>query len=86
MTISVAHALSIGSGYLFPKSDKPKYTMGSAVCFALGALGLILCVIYQYLLWRTNKKRDEKEGKPAIGHNPDTITFADDAFGFRYQL
>ena len=51
-----------------------------------------------YLLRRENRKRDEREGLPEPGFQPDTETvgrrgaaeltfkYADDAKGFRYQL
>lgn len=75
----------VGSGYLFPHADSPRYTTGSAVCLALSAGGGIFTFMYQVLIWRENRRRDAAEGgPPEAGFRPDTATYADDAPGFRY--
>ncbi|WWC85699.1 uncharacterized protein L201_000565 [Kwoniella dendrophila CBS 6074] len=83
--VSLAQAVAVGSGYLFPSTDSPKYTTGSAVILALSCAGAGFTGLYQFLVWRENKKRDEREGgPPAPDFQPDTATYADDAPGFRY--
>nr|XP_018264258.1 uncharacterized protein I303_02423 [Kwoniella dejecticola CBS 10117]OBR86416.1 hypothetical protein I303_02423 [Kwoniella dejecticola CBS 10117] len=83
--VSLAQAVAVGSGYLFPSTDSPKYTMGSAVILALSCAGAGFTGLYQFLVWRENRKRDEREGgPPAPDFKPDTATYADDAPGFRY--
>lgn len=83
--VACAQAVSIGSGYLFPKTDGPKYTKGSAIILALSLAGALFTFIYQMLIRRENKKRDQMEGgPPAAGFIADTTTHADDAPGFRY--
>ena len=77
---------SAGSGYLFPKTDSPVYTMGSAVCLSLSVGGSLFTFLYQALIHRENKKRDAKEGgRPAEGFIAETHLYADDAPGFRYM-
>ncbi len=77
---------SVGSGYLFPSTDSPQYTKGSAVILALSVAGAAFTGLYQFLIWRENRKRDEREGgPPAFDCMPDTTTYADDAPGFRYM-
>lgn len=86
LAVSVAQAVAIGSGYLFPASDAPRYTMGSAVELGLSLAGAGFTAIYQFLIWRENKKRDRDEGgKPDPLTKPDTAAYADDAPGFRYM-
>ena len=76
---------SVGSGYLFPSRDSPKYTKGLTVEVALSVGGMIFTAIYQILIKWENAKRDKREGgPPAPGFRPDTATYADDAPGFRY--
>lgn len=59
--------------------------MGSSVCLALSAGGSVFTGIYQFLIWRENRKRDKDEGGPPVeGFRPDTATYADEAPGFRY--
>ncbi|OCF56174.1 hypothetical protein L486_06115 [Kwoniella mangroviensis CBS 10435] len=84
--VSLAQAVAVGSGYLFPSTDSPKYSMGSAVILALSCAGAGFTGFYQFMIWRENRKRDEREGgPPAIDFRPDTATYADDAPGFRYM-
>ena len=85
LAVSCAQAVAVGSGYLFPSSDSPKYTTGSAVELALSTAGAVFTGVYQYMLHRENRKRDAHEGgKPEAGFRPDTGNYADDAPGFRY--
>jgi MFS family permease len=85
LAVSCAQAVAVGSGYLFPSSDSPKYLTGSAVELALSSAGAVFTGVYQYMLHRENKKRDRDEGgKPEVGFRPDTGNYADDAPGFRY--
>ena len=85
LAVSCAQAVAVGSGYLFPSSDSPKYTRGSAVELGLSTAGAIFTGVYQFMLWRENKRRDSHEGgKPEPGFRPDTSNYADDAPGFRY--
>lgn len=84
LTASVAQAVAIGSGYLFPATDAPNYLKGSAACLALQIWGILVCGIYQILLTRENRKRDARDGVPNPNVKPDTATYADDAKGFRY--
>jgi len=82
---SAALNSSVGSGYLFPSKDSPKYTNGLIVEVALSVGGMIFTAIYQILIKWENAKRDKREGgPPAPGFRPDTATYADDAPGFRY--
>jgi hypothetical protein len=82
---SICSRVSVGSGYLFPAKDGPKYTTGSAACVALSSLASVFAGIYQFLIWRENKRRDREEGgPPAEGFQPDTATYADEAPGYRY--
>jgi len=76
---------SVGSGYLFPKTEAPLYTKGNAICTGLSIGGLLVTFVYQFLIWKENRARDRREGKPLPDARPDTLTDADDAFGFRYQ-
>ena len=79
------HIYSIGSGYLFPKSEGPRYTRGATVEVTLSVAGMIFTFIYMGLIRWENARRDKKEGgPPAQGHRPDTANHADDAEGFRY--
>ena len=76
---------SIGSGYLFPKSEGPKYTRGAAVEVALSCAGMIFTFIYMGRIKWENARRDKKEGgPPAPGTRPDKANDADEAVGFRY--
>lgn len=85
LAVACAQAVAVGSGYLFPGTQAPKYVTGSAVCMALSIAGGIFTIIYQILLHRENKRRDSIEGgKPDATVRPDTATYADDAPGFRY--
>ncbi len=86
LTASVAQAVAIGSGYLFPTTDAPNYLKGSAACLGLQIWGILVCGIYQILLTRENRKRDQRDGKPNPNIKPDTATHADDAKGFRYAV
>ena len=64
---------------MFPKTDGPKYTKGSAIILALSIAGAMFTFIYQMLIRRENKKRDQNEGgPPAAGFIADTTTHADD--------
>lgn len=84
---SLAQAIAIGAGYLFPDKDAPRYTMGSSAELGLSALGAIFTGIYQIMLWRENRRRNADEGgKPDPDLQPDVETYADDAPGFRYML
>ncbi|WVR09349.1 hypothetical protein IAU60_006415 [Kwoniella sp. DSM 27419] len=85
LAVACAQAVSIGSGYLFPKTDGPKYTKGSAIIMALSIAGGAFTGLYQIMIVWENRKRDRKEGKPEPGFMPDTATYADDAPGFRYM-
>lgn len=76
--------ISVGSGYLFPKTDAPVYIKGNAICTSLSIAGMLTTFVYQFLIWRENRARDRKEGKPAPDLQPDTLNHADDAIGFRY--
>jgi hypothetical protein len=84
---SLAQAIAIGAGYLFPTSDAPKYTMGSAAELGLSVLGGLATAAYQILIWRENRRRNADEGgKPDSELQPDVDTYADDAPGFRYIM
>lgn len=77
--------ISVGSGYLFPAKDGPVYVLGSAICVGLSVFSSVVAGIYQFLIWRENKRRDAEEGgPPALGFRPDVQTYADEAPGYRY--
>ncbi|KAF2216601.1 hypothetical protein CERZMDRAFT_81669 [Cercospora zeae-maydis SCOH1-5] len=85
LAVALAQAVAIGSGYLLPASDGPKYTKGAAVETALSAAGMVFTFVYMGLIEWENARRDKREGRPPeAGHRPDTAEHADDAPGLRY--
>ncbi|KEQ72722.1 MFS general substrate transporter [Aureobasidium namibiae CBS 147.97] len=85
LAVACAQAVAIGSGYLFPAEDGPRYTKGASVEVALSTAGMIFTFIYMALIKLENSRRDKREGgSPAPGTRPDTAQYADEAEGFRY--
>ncbi|THY80573.1 hypothetical protein D6C93_09850 [Aureobasidium pullulans] len=85
LAVALAQAVAIGSGYLFPASEGPRYTRGAIVEVALSTAGMLFTFIYMGLIRWENARRDKREGgPPAIGLRPNTAQDADEAEGFRY--
>ncbi|THY47677.1 hypothetical protein D6C98_07019 [Aureobasidium pullulans] len=85
LAVALAQAVAIGSGYLFPASEGPRYTRGAIVEVALSTAGMFFTFIYMGLIRWENARRDKREGgPPAIGLRPNTAQDADEAEGFRY--
>ncbi|THX73114.1 hypothetical protein D6D04_08706 [Aureobasidium pullulans] len=85
LAVALAQAVGIGSGYLFPASEGPRYTGGAIVEVALSTAGMLFTFIYMGLIRWENARRDKREGgPPAIGLRPNTAQDADEAEGFRY--
>ncbi|KAI7326629.1 MFS general substrate transporter [Hortaea werneckii] len=85
LAVSLAQAVAIGSGYLFPASEGPRYTKGASVEVALSIAGMLFTFLYMGLIKWENARRDRKEGgPPAPGTRPNTAQDADKAEGFRY--
>ena len=85
LAVALAQAVAIGSGYLFPKSEGPRYTRGAAVEVGLSTAGMLFTFVYMGLIKWENARRDRKEGgPPAPGTRPNTAQDADEAEGFRY--
>ncbi|KAJ9157660.1 MFS general substrate transporter [Pleurostoma richardsiae] len=86
IVIAVTHAIGVAASNVYPTSDEPQYTMGNAVSSALSFLSSVSAMAMSMLLYRENRKRDRRFGRPEIGVPIDMGGDADRSPDYRYQI
>lgn len=61
----IAYMICMGSvggiigSYIYIEDEKPKYPTGFGASFAFAGLGVVACLVLEFLFWRINKARDQ---------------------------
>lgn len=86
IVIAVTHAVGVAASNIYPKSDAPYYLMGNVVSSTLAFVTAISAALMSFLLYRENRKRDRRYGKPEAGVPVDMGGDADKAPDYRYEI
>ncbi|KAF5235936.1 hypothetical protein FOXYS1_15633 [Fusarium oxysporum] len=86
IVIAVTHAVGVAASNIFPKTDAPYYLMGNAVSSSLVFLTALSAVIMSVMLYRENRHRDRRFGRPEAGVPIDMGGDADKAQDYRYEI
>ncbi|CAE6480978.1 unnamed protein product [Rhizoctonia solani] len=86
MLNTIGQCMSILGSYIYPSHEGPAYIRGFSICCGFAWWGVVLAISLSLLLGFENRRRDSYEGKPVIGEEIDTSSYADKAKGFRYVL
>ncbi|UPK96889.1 hypothetical protein LCI18_007824 [Fusarium solani-melongenae] len=86
IVIAVTHAVGVAASNIYPKSDAPYYLMGNAVSSALVFLTALSAVSMSVMLYRENRRRDRRFGRPEAGVSIDMGGDADKAQDYRYEI
>lgn len=86
IVIAVTHAVGVAASNIYPKSDAPYYLMGNAVSSALTFTTALSACLMSFLLFRENRKRDRRYGKPEAGVPIDMGGDADKVPDYRYEI
>ncbi|KAJ1306200.1 hypothetical protein OPQ81_010909 [Rhizoctonia solani] len=86
MLNTIGQSMSILGSYIYPSHEGPAYTRGFSICCGFACWGVVLAISLSLLLHVENRRRDVREGKPALEEKLDTAGHADKARGFRYVL
>ncbi|ETS79729.1 hypothetical protein PFICI_09582 [Pestalotiopsis fici W106-1] len=86
VVIAVTHAVGVAASTIYPAEDAPHYLMGNAVSGALTLTTAVAAILMSFLLFRENRSRDKKYGRPEIGIPIDMGGDADMARDYRYEL
>ncbi|EXL40188.1 hypothetical protein FOCG_17289 [Fusarium oxysporum f. sp. radicis-lycopersici 26381] len=86
IVIAVTHAVGVAASNIYPKTDAPYYLMGNAVSSSLVFLTALSAVIMSVMLYRENRHRDRRFGRPEAGVPIDMGGDADKAQDYRYEI
>ncbi|KAM5342182.1 hypothetical protein ACJ41O_015213 [Fusarium nematophilum] len=86
IVIAVTHAVGVAASNIYPKSDAPYYLMGNAVSSSLAFTTAVSAVGMSVMLYRENRKRDRRYGRPEAGVPIDMGGDADKAQDYRYEI
>ncbi|KAM5523979.1 MFS general substrate transporter [Fusarium oxysporum f. sp. phaseoli] len=86
IVIAVTHAVGVAASNIYPKTDAPYYLMGNAVSSSLVFLTALSAVIISVMLYRENRHRDRRFGRPEAGVPIDMGGDADKAQDYRYEI
>jgi ABC-type Mn2+/Zn2+ transport system permease subunit len=86
IVIAVTHAVGVAASSIYPTHDAPYYLTGNAVSSALTLTTAACAMVMSFLLWRENRKRDRRYGKPEMGVSIDMGAAADKVADYRYEI
>ncbi|KAF5686203.1 permease of the major facilitator superfamily [Fusarium denticulatum] len=86
IVIAVTHAVGVAASNIYPKADAPYYLMGNAVSSSLVFLTALSAVSMSIMLYRENRQRDRRFGRPEAGVPIDMGGDADKAQDYRYEI
>ncbi|KAF5588823.1 major facilitator superfamily transporter [Fusarium subglutinans] len=86
IVIAVTHAVGVAASNIYPKTDAPYYLMGNAVSSSLVFLTALSAVGMSVMLYRENRQRDRRFGRPEAGVPIDMGGDADRAQDYRYEI
>lgn len=86
VVIAVTHAVGVAASTIYPAEDAPQYLMGNAVSGALTLATAVAAGLMSFLLFRENRSRDRKYGRPEIGISLDLGGEADMVRDYRYDI
>ncbi|KNB10696.1 hypothetical protein FOXG_20388 [Fusarium oxysporum f. sp. lycopersici 4287] len=86
IVIAVTHAVGVAASNIYPKTDAPYYLMGNAVSSSLVFLTALSAVIMSVMLYRENRHRDRRFGRPEADVPIDMGGDADKAQDYRYEI
>ncbi|KAG5791445.1 hypothetical protein H9Q69_009522 [Fusarium xylarioides] len=86
IVIAVTHAVGVAASNIYPKTDATYYLMGNAVSSSLVFLTALAAVSMSVMLYRENRQRDRRFGRPEVGVPIDMGGDADKAQDYRYEI
>ncbi|KAH8901456.1 MFS general substrate transporter [Thozetella sp. PMI_491] len=86
IVIAVTHAIGVAASNIYPTSDEPRYLMGNAVSSSLTFLTAIAALVMSICLYRENRARDRRFGRPELGIPIDMGGDADRSPDYRYDI
>lgn len=86
IVIAVTHAVGVAASNIYPKTDTPYYLMGNAVSGSLVFLTALSAVSMSVMLYKENRRRDRRFGRPEAGVPIDMGGDADKAQDYRYEI
>ncbi|RMJ09709.1 hypothetical protein CDV36_010657 [Fusarium kuroshium] len=61
----IAYMICLGSiggiigSYIYKENEKPKYPTGFGASFAFAGLGIVSCLLLEFIFWKINRQRDQ---------------------------
>jgi predicted MFS family arabinose efflux permease len=77
---------SIAGTWFYPATDAPQFARGHWLCVGMALTGALMAAGNTLLLWRINRARDRRFGKPEEGRTVDVTGCSDGARDFRYII